>query len=75
MTSAEAEKWEGRRLLSVEKQRNDDQQIERLQTELEATEKLKIELTSKLEASRKKMVESETEYEKYQVKWTVFLKF
>ena len=33
-------------------------------TELEATEKLKIELTSKLEASRKKMVESETDYGK-----------
>ena len=63
-TSAEVEKWEGRRLLSLEKQRNNDQQIERLQTEIEATEKLKIELTSKLEASRKKMVESETDYGK-----------
>ena len=63
-TSAEVEKWEGRRLLSLEKQRNNDQQIERLRTELEATEKLKIELTSKLEASRKKMVESETDYGK-----------
>ena len=30
-TSAEVEKWEGRRLLSLEKQRNNDQQIERLQ--------------------------------------------
>ena len=31
--SAEAEKWEGRRLLSLEKQRNKDQQLERLRTE------------------------------------------
>lgn len=34
--SAESEKWEGRRLLSLEKKRNAEQQIIRLQTELDS---------------------------------------
>ena len=35
--SAETEKWEGRRLLSVEKRRNANQQIERVQADLATT--------------------------------------
>ena len=38
VTSAEAEKWEGRRLLSLEKRRNADQLIERSRFELATTE-------------------------------------
>ncbi|MCG7334081.1 chromosome segregation protein SMC [Sporosarcina sp. ACRSM] len=62
--SANVEKWEGRRLLSLEKQRNTDQQLERLQLELETAEKSKIELASKLEAAREKWQASVSEYEK-----------
>lgn len=61
--SAGAEKWEGRRLLSLEKQRNTDQQLERLRLELEVAERLKIELEAKLEALHEKLKASESEYE------------
>ncbi len=65
--SAETEKWEGRRLLSLEKRRNTDQQLERIQLELAATEKDKLTLSEKLEAAREKLTLSETAYKKITV--------
>lgn len=62
--SAEAEKWEGRRLLSLEKRRNSDQQLERIQLELVATDKEKLSLSEKLTIAREKIALSETEYGK-----------
>ena len=50
--SAKTEKWDGRRLLSLEKRRNANQQIERIQVELAATEKDKKVLAAKLESAR-----------------------
>ncbi|WP_194841473.1 chromosome segregation protein SMC [Sporosarcina obsidiansis] len=39
--TSDAEKWEGRRLLSLEKSRNTKQQLDRIQSELQAAEKTK----------------------------------
>ena len=60
--SSEIEKWEGRRLLSVEKRRNADQQIERIRTELLATKKEKIDLSEKLQIALEKLAVTQTEY-------------
>ncbi|MBE1553492.1 chromosome segregation protein SMC [Sporosarcina limicola] len=62
--SSDTEKWEGRRLLSLEKRRNVNQQIERIKVELTATEKEKLSLSLKLGTIRKKSDLSEIEYEK-----------
>ena len=65
--SAEAEKWEGRRLLSVEKRRNTDQQLERIQQELIVHEQEKQELSAKLVTAREKLAVTETDYKKVSV--------
>lgn len=57
--SAEAEKWEGRRLLSLEKQKNAAQQIERLHKESENYSFAETELKSKLETAQQQLVEAE----------------
>lgn len=62
--SAESEKWEGRRLLSLEKRRNADQQIERTQFELAATEKEVTALSVKLKTAREKLKHTEIDYAK-----------
>lgn len=62
--SAETEKWEGRRLLSAEKRRNADQQIERIRGELDAAQKERADLSSRLELALKKLEVSEEEYKK-----------
>lgn len=51
--STETEKWEGRRLLSLEKERNASAQIGRIQTDLSTTEIEQKELQSKLEETQK----------------------
>ena len=61
--SAETEKWEGRRLLSVEKRRNANQQIERVQADLATTKIEKEELSLKLESAMKKLAATQSEYE------------
>ncbi|MFC5603034.1 chromosome segregation protein SMC [Sporosarcina koreensis] len=53
--SAEAEKWEGRRLLSLEKQKNSEQQLKRIQQELADAQKGKEELVVKLAAAKEKL--------------------
>ena len=62
--SAETEKWEGRRLLFVEKERNATVQIERLQREHASLKEEKSELLEKLTGSEEKLkaltVESST---------------
>ncbi|WP_203246197.1 chromosome segregation protein SMC [Sporosarcina beigongshangi] len=60
--SAEAEKWEGRRLLSLEKRRNTDQQLERIQQELVVHEEEKLVLAEKLLSAREKLALTETDY-------------
>ncbi|WP_342512633.1 chromosome segregation protein SMC [Sporosarcina sp. FSL K6-1522] len=60
--TATTEKWEGRRLLSLEKRRNADQQLERLQLELAAAEKERTELVGKLKLAREKQIVNEKEY-------------
>lgn len=65
--SAEAEKWEGRRLLSVEKRRNTDQQLERIQQELVVQEQEKLVLSAKLVTAREKLAATETDYKNVSV--------
>ncbi|WP_172369717.1 chromosome segregation protein SMC [Sporosarcina jiandibaonis] len=60
--SSEAEKWEGRRLLSVEKERNATVQIERLQVDLSSTREEKTTLLAKLEQSNAKLSSLTAEY-------------
>ncbi|PIC65660.1 chromosome segregation protein SMC [Sporosarcina sp. P13] len=48
--TSEAEKWEGRRLLSLEKSRNTTQQLARIQEELQSAEKLRQVTGEKLQA-------------------------
>ena len=60
--SSEAEKWEGRRLLSVEKERNATVQIERLQLDLASSTKEKSELQAKLKQSEAKLSSLTAEY-------------
>ncbi|KXH79954.1 chromosome segregation protein SMC [Sporosarcina sp. HYO08] len=62
--SAESEKWEGRRLLSLEKRRNADKQLERLRVEKNALEEEQARLTSNLEAARREKAVTKDEYEK-----------
>ena len=62
--SAETEKWEGRRLLSIEKERNASTQIERLKIDLATTEKEQKELHSKLEEAHKTLAIISVDYEK-----------
>ncbi|WP_318615458.1 chromosome segregation protein SMC [Sporosarcina sp. YIM B06819] len=62
--SAEAEKWEGRRLLSLEKRRNSDQQLERIQRELVETEQDKLVLAAKLATAHEKLALSQSEHKK-----------
>ncbi|NYF24198.1 chromosome segregation protein SMC [Sporosarcina sp. JAI121] len=64
VASAETEKWEGRRLLSLEKRRNADQQFERARFDLITTEKEKAGLSEKLGKARKKLKQLVTEHEK-----------
>ncbi|WP_432359389.1 chromosome segregation protein SMC [Sporosarcina sp. UB5] len=52
--SAEAERWEGRRLLSLEKQKNSEQHMKRIQQELVDARTEKDELISKLAAAKEK---------------------
>ncbi|MBO1914530.1 hypothetical protein J4G37_58130, partial [Microvirga sp. 3-52] len=60
--SSEAEKWEGRRLLSVEKERNATVQIDRLQTDLVSTREEESRLQAKLEQSKSKLSTLTDEY-------------
>ena len=62
--SAETEKWEGRRLLSLEKERNASAQIGRIQSDLSTTEQEQKELQSKLEEARKTHSTLSVDYEK-----------
>ncbi|GKV64222.1 MULTISPECIES: chromosome segregation protein SMC [unclassified Sporosarcina] len=52
--TSEAEKWEGRRLLSLEKSRNTNQQLERIQNELELSEKTRQASEEKLTLMQEK---------------------
>lgn len=60
--SAEAEKWEGRRLLSAEKERNTGHQIERLQSELLQVEQEQHIRQVKLEEASEKLSISQDSY-------------
>ena len=62
--SAETEKWEGRRLLSLEKERNASAQIFRIQSDLSIAEKEGIELQSKLEKAQKEHAILSADYKK-----------
>nr|WP_285851888.1 chromosome segregation protein SMC [Sporosarcina luteola] len=53
--SAEAEKWEGRRLLSLEKQKNSEQQLNRIRQELADVKKGKEDVVVKLAAAKEKL--------------------
>ncbi|MDV6376745.1 chromosome segregation protein SMC [Sporosarcina sp. GW1-11] len=53
-STSEAEKWEGRRLLSIEKSRNTTQQLTRIQEELQSAENLKQAAEDKLRALQAK---------------------
>lgn len=63
-SSAEAEKWEGRRLLSLEKQKNSEQQLNRIQQELADAQKEKEELVAKLAAMKEKLAITQSSLEK-----------
>ncbi|WP_301108939.1 chromosome segregation protein SMC [Sporosarcina sp.] len=52
--TSEAEKWEGRRLLSLEKSRNTKQQLERIQNELQLSEKTRQASEEKLTLMQEK---------------------
>lgn len=54
-TSAEAEKWDGRRLLSMEKRRNSEQQIARIQSEVSAIELEKETLVEKIRIAKENL--------------------
>jgi chromosome segregation protein len=60
--SSEAEKWEGRRLLSIEKERNATVQIDRLQMDLASAREEKSTLQAKLEQSKSKLSTLTVEY-------------
>ncbi|WP_438317524.1 chromosome segregation protein SMC [Sporosarcina sp. FA9] len=62
-SSAETEKWEGRRLLSVEKRRNAHQQVERIHSDLALAKIEKDELNLKLKNSQKQLASIQSEYE------------
>ena len=62
--SAEAEKWEGRRLLSLEKQKNSEQQVKRIRQELTDAQKEKKDLATKLAAAKEKMAITGSSLEK-----------
>ncbi|QTD42353.1 chromosome segregation protein SMC [Sporosarcina sp. Te-1] len=53
--SAAAEKWEGRRLLSLEQQRNAEQHLERITNELSSAQAENEETVKKLEATKEKL--------------------
>ncbi|AOV08294.1 chromosome segregation protein SMC [Sporosarcina ureilytica] len=61
--SAESEKWEGRRLLSVEKERNASLQIERVQTEFQSAKAEQEDLEEKLKESYDNVAILNKEYE------------
>lgn len=60
--SAETEKWEGRRLLSAEKERNAGHQIERIQAELVQVQQEHQAHQVKLEEAREKLSSSQSSY-------------
>ncbi|MFD1928731.1 chromosome segregation protein SMC [Sporosarcina siberiensis] len=62
-SSAETEKWEGRRLLSVEKRRNAHQQVERIHSDLALAKIEQDELNLKLQDSQKRLASIQSEYE------------
>lgn len=53
--SGETEKWEGRRLLSMEKQKNSSEQMKRLQEEKQLVERRKEELAEKRTVTERKL--------------------
>ncbi|SUJ00699.1 chromosome segregation protein SMC [Sporosarcina pasteurii] len=61
--SAETEKWEGRRLLSVEKERNASLQIERVQTEFTSAKAEQADLEEKIKESYNNVTVLNKEYE------------
>ncbi|MHA6258680.1 chromosome segregation protein SMC [Sporosarcina sp. CAU 1771] len=65
--SSESEKWEGRRLLSAEKRRNADQQLERIQGELDATLKEQEILSVRLQTALDNLGVTKENYEKVSV--------
>ncbi len=62
--SSEAEKWEGRRLLSMEKRKNAEQQITRIQTEMVTVEQEKNDSIVKLEVAHEKLTATNKELAK-----------
>lgn len=65
--SSETEKWEGRRLLSLEKERNASAQIFRIQTDLSSAKKEEEELQLKLKTVRKAHSALSIDFEKASV--------
>lgn len=61
--SAESEMWEGRRLLSAEKEKNASLQIERIQVEVKSLQQEQVDLEEKLQASKENLAGLTKEYE------------
>lgn len=61
--SAESEMWEGRRLLSAEKERNTSIQIERIEKELIALQQERTDLIEKLAESNKNLTQLNKEFD------------
>ncbi|ARK25740.1 chromosome segregation protein SMC [Sporosarcina sp. P37] len=61
--TSDAEKWEGRRLLSLEKSRNTKQQVERITQELQAAEQAEQAAKDKLLAMQAKQTAAQQELE------------
>lgn len=61
--TSEAEKWEGRRLLSIEKSRNTTQQLLRIQEELQTAEQLKQTAEGKFRALQTTQQTVKSEYQ------------
>lgn len=61
--TAESEMWEGRRLLSAEKEKNASLQIERVEAELTNLSKEQKDLTEKLEETKENLARLNKEYE------------
>lgn len=61
--SAESEMWEGRRLLSAEKEKNASLQIERIQEEVNHLQQQQVDVVEKLEKSKLNLAGLTKEYE------------
>ena len=63
-SSAEAEKWDGRRLLSIEKRKNSEQQVARIQTEIKEVEQERQSLLEKIKIAKENLALSVNNLEK-----------